>query len=58
MFAIMSGTRTYITKSAIRRTVADALPLYGCTSQQFRTFCKKLYYFSNFKDFNKLTLAC
>lgn len=30
--------------------------LYACTSTSFRTFCKKLYYFSNFKDFNTIAL--
>ncbi len=54
----MSGTYTYIHQGAIRTANADVMPLYGCTSQQFRTFCKKLYYFSNFKDFNNSTLAC
>lgn len=29
---------------------------YACNSVSFRTFCKKLYYFSNFKDFNTLAL--
>lgn len=54
----MSGIRTHITKSAINILTGAEMPLCGCTSQQFRTFCKKLYYFSNFKDFNKSTLAC
>ena len=28
-----------------------------CSFTEFFPFCKKLYYFSNFKDFNKLTQA-
>lgn len=31
---------------------------YACIKQHFRVFCNKLYYFSNFKDFNTFTLAC
>ena len=49
---------THTANHAARCNATDAMPLYTCTSQQFRTFCKKLYYFSNFKDFNNLTLAC
>ncbi len=28
-----------------------------CSFTEFFPFCNKLYYFSNFKDFNKLTQA-
>ncbi len=31
-------------------------PTYACNNVSFRTFCKKLYYCSNFKDFNTLAL--
>lgn len=30
---------------------------YTCSFTEFHPFCPKLYYFSNFKDFNTLTPA-
>lgn len=44
------------TRHRAARPTVDAAPLCTCMSKQFRTFCKKLYYFSNFKDFNTLAL--
>ncbi|WP_343307132.1 hypothetical protein AAHN97_08430 [Chitinophaga niabensis] len=54
----MSGIISHITKVSIRRFAPDAAPVSACGNKQFRTFCNKLYYISNFKDFNTLTLAC
>ncbi|WP_162946248.1 hypothetical protein [Chitinophaga barathri] len=53
----MSGTILYQhPRITANRPAQDVMPLYTCISKQFRTFCKKLYYFSNFKDFNTLAL--
>jgi hypothetical protein len=53
----MTGTFIYQhMRHAAARPATDAAPLYTCISKPFRTFCKKLYYFSNFKDFNTLAL--
>ncbi|SIN71866.1 hypothetical protein [Chitinophaga niabensis] len=54
----MSGIISHISKVSIRRFAPVAESLSACVSKQFRTFCNKLYYISNFKDFNTLTLAC
>lgn len=54
----MSGIISHITKVSIRRFAPDTAPVSACGNKQFRTFCNKLYYISNFKDFNTLTLAC
>ncbi|WP_346317823.1 hypothetical protein [Chitinophaga sp. YIM B06452] len=52
----MSGKFIYQRMRIIFRPTQDVMPLYTCISKHFRTFCKKLYYFSNFKDFNTLAL--
>jgi hypothetical protein len=54
----MSGIITNISMVIIRRSAPDAELVSACISKHFRTFCNKLYYFSNFKDFNTLTLTC
>ena len=33
-------------------TVSDMKDYYICSFTEFAPFCLKLYYFSNFKDFN------
>ncbi len=52
----MSGFNIQPVSRAVRYAKPEAGLLYACISTAFRTFCKKLYYFSNFKDFNTLTL--
>lgn len=52
----MSGFNIQPRFSSIRYAKPVEGPLYACTGTSFRTFCKKLYYFSNFKDFNTIAL--
>jgi len=37
--------------------VVDMTDSYTCSFTEFSPFCIKLYYFSNFKDFNTLPQA-
>jgi hypothetical protein len=39
-------------------TIMDMRDCYTCSFTEFYPFCPKLYYFSNFKDFNTLAPAC
>lgn len=54
----MSGIVHTANIFTFRRVLPDGLHFYACIKQHFRVFCNKLYYFSNFKDFNTSTLAC
>lgn len=38
-------------------TLLDMSDCYTCSFTEFYPFCLKLYYFSNFKDFNTIALA-
>jgi hypothetical protein len=42
---------------AEKHVVLDTENSYICSFTEFLPFCLKLYYFSNFKDFNTLTQA-
>jgi hypothetical protein len=40
-----------------KHLVLDMTDSYTCSFTEFYPFCIKLYYFSNFKDFNTLSQA-
>jgi hypothetical protein len=55
----MTGIRCYTTVTIHSTyTVLDMRDCYTCSFTEFYPFCPKLYYFSNFKDFNTLAPAC
>jgi hypothetical protein len=54
----MSGIVHTANIHIFRRSQPDSMHVHACIKQQFRVFCNKLYYFSNFKDFSIFTLAC
>lgn len=56
IFVPMSGSTIQPRLKSARSYRPVAGVTYACNSVSFRTFCKKLYYFSNFKDFNTLAL--
>ena len=52
----MTGVVRYIPPFFIHnRLVLDMRDCFTCSFTEFFPFCIKLYYFSNFKDFNKIT---
>jgi hypothetical protein len=54
----MAGVIQYNKKSSHARfVVLDTRDCYTCSFTEFFPFCLKLYYFSNFKDFNTLAPA-
>lgn len=54
----MTGIRFHtISTTYSRYTVLDMSDCYTCSFTEFSPFCPKLYYFSNFKDFNTLAPA-
>ena len=54
----MNSTSITYTKAITDRYVAlDMRDAYTCSFTEFYPFCPKLYYFSNFKDFNTITPA-
>lgn len=57
-FADMTGTIVHrICNPPVRYIVLDTRDSFTCSFTEFFPFCPKLYYFSNFKDFNTLTPA-
>ena len=51
----MAGFIKYTSSSiSPNRLVLDMRDCYTCSFTEFAPFCIKLYYFSNFKDFNTL----
>lgn len=49
----MTGNiRNRILKTKIKYIILDARDCCTCSFTEFVPFCIKLYYFSNFKDFN------
>lgn len=54
----MNNKYNHINNSGIlRRIVLDMRERFTCSFTEFFPFCKKLYYFSNFKDFNTFSQA-
>lgn len=41
----------------VRYVILDMRDCYTCSFTEFYPFCPKLYYFSNFKDFNTIAPA-
>ena len=56
-FVNMSGTLHRGLKIQKKYFVSDMKDCYICSFTEFAPFCFKLYYFSNFKDFNSSTQA-
>jgi hypothetical protein len=58
IFGNMAGTIKNINFSLHKKhVVLDMTDSYTCSFTEFFPFCIKLYYFSNFKDFNTLPQA-
>jgi hypothetical protein len=58
IFEIMQGNITNSLSSFPKKyIVLDMRNSYTCSFTEFLPFCIKLYYFSNFKDFNTLPQA-
>ena len=54
----MAGAATHnIFNHAVRYLILDMSDCYTWSFPEFVPFCKQLYYFSNFKDFNTLAQA-
>ncbi len=54
----MTGIIKYIPINLHKKhVVLDMTDSYTCSFTEFFPFCIKLYYFSNFKDFNTLPQA-
>ena len=52
-FKSMAGSiRNRSLKTHIRQIILDTKDCCTCSFTEFVPFCLKLYYFSNFKDFN------
>ena len=58
MFADMTGSNKYTSfNRPVTYVVRDMSDSYACSFKEFMPFCLRLYYFSNFKDFNTVTQA-
>ncbi len=54
----MTQVHQHITKQRIvRHLVVDMSDCYTWSFPEFIPFCLQLYYFSNFKDFNRMAQA-
>ena len=57
-FVNMRGAIAHNTSTvAARYIILDTTDSYTCSFTEFLPFCRKLYCFSNFKDFNTFTQA-
>jgi len=58
IFGNMTGIITNINSDFHKKHIQlDMTNSYTCSFTEFLPFCSKLYYLSNFKDFNTLTQA-